>query len=345
LWLVDWLTRFGEHSPLSYFWLPGPALWWVVGFYAALAAYVFIPQLRPLRRWCVSIVAAWIAVGFATAEHSPFNRHEPAITCTFVAVGHGTSAVVELPDGRVLLYDAGTMGPPHRAARAISAVLWSRGISHLDAVVLSHADLDHYNALPQLFERFHVGVVYVSPTMFHNDVAGLAALRQAIEASGTRLEVIHGGQDLDVGPLAKCEILHPPALGAIGSDNAKSVTVCLSIDGQRLLLPGDLESPGLEEVLAEDPLDCSVVMAPHHGSVRSNPFGFAGWTTPEFVVISGSRARDATDVIDAYRSYGAEVLHTGHDGAVRVKLSANGVVVDHWQGNEWRRRFARQATK
>ena len=32
--------------------------------------------------------------------------------CTFLAVGHGGSAVVETADGRVLLYDAGSIGGP-----------------------------------------------------------------------------------------------------------------------------------------------------------------------------------------------------------------------------------------
>jgi competence protein ComEC len=43
--------------------------------------------------------------------------------------------------------------------------------------------------------------------------------------------------------------------------------------GRRLLLPGDLESPGLDELLAESPLDCDVLLAPHHGSLQSDPPG------------------------------------------------------------------------
>jgi hypothetical protein len=50
------------------------------------------------------------------------------------------------------------------------------------------------------------------------------------------------------------------------------------------------------------------------------PLGFAQWSSPRFAVISGARARDATEVIDAYRSYGAEVLYTAHDDL----LCANG---------------------
>ncbi len=58
--------------------------------------------------------------------------------------------VLELPDGRTVLYDAGRMSGPTFCCRIVSGYLWSRGLTHIDAVVLSHADSDHYNALPLL---------------------------------------------------------------------------------------------------------------------------------------------------------------------------------------------------
>ena len=41
------------------------------------------------------------------------------------------------------------------------------------------------------------------------------------------------------------------------------------------------------DLLAEEPTDYDVLLAPHHGSRRSNPPGLAAWSTPEWVVISG----------------------------------------------------------
>src|SRR5690606_29944679 len=173
-----------------------------------------------------------------------------------------------------------------------SAVLWSRGITHLDAVVLSHADADHYNALPELLRRFSVGVVYVSPVMFHREPESVLALRKAIEEHGIPLKTIDSRQTLRLSGDARCRVLHPPRRGVPGSDNANSIVLALEYAGRRILLPGDLETPGLEDVLEEEPLPTDVVMAPHHGSARSNPRGFAAWATPAWVVISGGRSRD-----------------------------------------------------
>lgn len=116
-----------------------------------------------------------------------------------------------------------------------------------------------------------------------------------------------------------------------GSDNANSIVLLVEHAGRRLLLPGDLESPGLEDVLAEEPLDVDVLMAPHHGSMSSDPTGFSLWSTPEFVVISGAadgqeRAR-LESVRESYRARGAKVYHTAECGAVRCELSSRGIEV------------------
>ena len=252
------------------------------------------------------------------------------LDCTFLSVGHGEAVVVELPGGRTLLYDAGRLGSPVAASRAVSGFLWSRGITHLDAVVLSHADLDHYNALPALVEQFTVGVIYVSPVMFDHPDRAITALRTAIEKSGVPLHEVWSGDRLRSGGDARIEVLHPPRRGVLGSDNANSIVLAIEFEGRRLLLTGDLEPPGLDDVMAEAPYDCDVLLAPHHGSAYSDPPGFADWSTPEWAVVSGGQ-RDRLEVTTtAYSSRGSRVLHTADSGAIHVSIADRELAVDCW---------------
>src|SRR5882762_3957543 len=78
--------------------------------------------------------SAWLLVGLVGAA-SPLDNDE--LRCTFLAVGHGGCTVLETPDGRVLLYDAGSMSGPDVARRQIAPFLWSRGIRRIDEVFLS----------------------------------------------------------------------------------------------------------------------------------------------------------------------------------------------------------------
>jgi competence protein ComEC len=250
---------------------------------------------------------------------------------TFLSVGHGCAAVVELPDGRVLLCDAGHMGSPDAGGRTIASYLWSRGITRIDGLVISHADADHFNAVPYLLERFDVAKVFVSPVMFDESgkKLGMAvtALKSAIETSAAELETVSEGQRLNVGGAATVRVLLPPAEGVIGSDNANSVVLAVEYGGHRVLITGDLEGRGLSRLLERPAYDVDVLLAPHHGSLGSSPPEFAAWAKPDFVIVSGGFRGNFTLLEDVYGQVGAMPLHTARVGAIQAAIDANGLRV------------------
>ncbi len=326
--IVDW----AEGLPGGHFWAPGPATWWIVGFYLGLMAVMLWGRALVPPRWQLGVLCAWIAIGLTP----PLVKHwfpEDDLRCSFIAMGQGTCVVVETPDGQTLLYDAGSLGSPEYATEIVAGYLWHRGIMHIDGIILSHADVDHYNAVPGLLKRFDVGAVYVSPAMFDwygatGPMDAPEVLKQALTEAAVPIREIWSGDRLRLGEVT-IDVIHPPRDGAIASDNANSITVTIEFAGRRLLLPGDLETPGLEEVIAELPIDCDLLMAPHHGSRRSDPPGFAAWSTPEWVVISGESDSDS-EVQRAYRSAGAEVLNTGQLGAVQFCLNRSQIEATIW---------------
>ncbi len=320
----EWAIEMARQLPGAYFWVPGPENWWLAGLYGGLGLLVVVPKLRPPRRWCLAILAGWIGLGFLPGL---LRREPPHLDCTFLAVDHGCCAVLRLPSGATMLYDAGRFASPDYGARSIAGHLWSHGIAHLDAIVLSHPDADHFNAVPALLERFSVGVVYVSPMMFERKGAAVDALRESIERAGVPVLQVAAGDRLRGGEGCRVEVFHPPRDGVLGGDNANSLVLAIEYLGRRILLPGDLEPPGLNAVIAEEPWHCDVLLAPHHGSQRSDPPGLAHWATPHWVVISGGAQTDLARTTAAYRAIGAEVLHTHHWGAIAIQIDATGLEI------------------
>ncbi len=323
-WLLEQLVTTARRVAISHFWLPGPADWWLWGFYGGLGLLAAFPRLRPPRRWFAALLALWIAAGLGAATW-PHNRDR--LDCTFLSMGHGCAVLLELPSGQTILYDAGQFDAPTTGSRTISECLWQHGRTRLDAVVLSHPDLDHYNALPGLLEKFSVGAVYVSSLMFEKQNQAVVALRQAIDRHGIAVGEVRSGDRLRVGKGCAIEVLHPPRFGVIGSDNANSVVLAVDYRGREILLPGDLESPGLDDLLAEEPRRCDVLLAPHHGSRQSNSPALAAWCRPGWVVISGDGRWSLPETETPYRAVGARVLHTYDSGAIAVRITAEGVQV------------------
>jgi|GEM_PF-332964 len=164
---LKWLIERVAEWPGSYLWTPGPAGWWLAGFYGGLAVWLVWFRRRLALRWALGALLAWIVLGlWANPILQSLRRNEPGQwECTFLSVGHGLAVVLHLPDGQTWLYDAGSVGSPEHTAELIAGYLWSRGIRRLDAVFLSHADQDHYNALPDLMERISIDRVILPSGM------------------------------------------------------------------------------------------------------------------------------------------------------------------------------------
>ncbi|HET6880172.1 MAG TPA: ComEC/Rec2 family competence protein [Pirellulales bacterium] len=329
LWAIDASIDYAGSLPWSHAWAPGPAWWWLCGFYGAMIAWTALPRLCPPPRWRLGCFAGWTALGFIVPL---VERHGgPRLECTFLSVGHGCAVLLELPGGEKVLYDAGRLGSPTAGARSVAGYLWRRGIRRLDAIVLSHADVDHYNAVPELLQKFRVGVIYVTPAMLLDEGPAMQTLLASIREAGVPLRETWSGDRLRVRGDCLLEVWHPTNSGVLGSDNANSLVLNVEYRGRRVLLTGDLESPGLDDLLAESPCHCDVILTPHHGSARSNPPGFAAWSTPELAIVSGSFNDRRPEVERAYTDWGARVFNTAESGAIRVTIDRAGLRAATWK--------------
>ena len=91
----------------------------------------------------------------------------------------------------------------------------------------------------------------------------------------------------------------------------------------------------MERVTAEPPRDCDVLMAPHHGSLRSSPEEFARWCTAEWVVISsGHSAASSRPQYEAFERSGCHVLHTARAGAITVVVDGGNLQIESFLGGE-----------
>jgi competence protein ComEC len=243
-----------------------------------------------------------------------------------LALGHGGCTVLETADGRVILYDAGAINGPEVTQRQIAPFLWSRGIQRIDEVILSHADLDHFNGLPDLLERFAIGQITLTPSFADRPSEAVRVTLRAIERHGIPTRVVRQGDVLTAHEV-EMAVLHPPAAGPEGNENARSLVLHVRHRRRTILLTGDLEGPGLEKLLRSPPLTVDVLMAPHHGSKTSNIPALADWARPRVVVSCEGLPRGAQRAEEPYSQRGAHFLPTWPHGAVTIRLDRDGKMV------------------
>jgi len=392
------IIHWGSTLPGHCLWLRGTPAFWNFLLYSLLALWIVFPALRLRSRgkfamlllFLVLLLIPWMQFG---------TSRKGELRCSFISVSHGLSILLQLPNGETILYDAGQFAPSAYPSRTISEFLWNAGVRRLDAIVVSHPDMDHYNAMPGILSRFPVGKIFVSPQMFAmmNDLnpplsgevatksdlkpplAGEVAtespegvrgsglnltpqssvslkvgrsetveiqtakmlrnLRRSISARKVPIVTISAGDRIPVTEECSISVLHPThACLEAEQDrtNANSLVLLVEYQGVKFLLTGDLAPPGLGYVLSGPPVQCDVVLAPHHGGKTCATREFGLWSQPKYFVICESFNNEQKLTTDLYRSLGARVFHTGRDGAVifSVRDGKLGVVTrEEWK--EW----------
>ncbi|MFW6372487.1 MAG: DNA internalization-related competence protein ComEC/Rec2 [Thermodesulfobacteriota bacterium] len=261
---------------------------------------------------------------------------------TVMDVGQGSAVLAELPGGRCMLIDGGGFYDNSVfdvGARIVAPILWRKKIRTVDTLLLTHPDSDHLNGLLFIAEHFHVRTVWTSGA--DKDTAGYREFmeiirRQSIERpdfESLPRQVALGALDL--------EILYPPkdffdqekaAAWRRESNNASLVTM-LRFGEVAFLFPGDIEAEAELELvrLQEQTLDCTVLIAPHHGCRSSNSPVFVEHAAPEIVITSsGWKNRfhcPHPSVLARYAERGCRIFGTDRHGAVEVRTDGRVVQV------------------
>lgn len=334
------LTHAAELIPGGWVYGPAPAAAWLVGFYVIVACMVLLPPPWPRR--CLAGLVLWVLAGLLFNSRPHFSDEA---RFTFLAVGHGGCVVMETPDGRVILYDAGTTGGPEAVRRVVAPYLWHRGITHIDEVFLSHADLDHFNGLPEMLKRFPIGRITMTPTFSQKGTPGVETTLAAIARHEIPVRVAVGGERFEAGGVT-FEVLHPPTEGPPGNENARSMVLLVTYASHTVLLTGDLEGEGQAMVRVRPLGSVDVMLAPHHGGKIANapqrgpggdtgPGLMAAWAKPK-LLISCQRPGPTEHLIASYGAVGSLVWDTPTTGAVTVRCHKSGVIAEAFRSGEVR---------
>ncbi|MFZ5996335.1 MAG: ComEC/Rec2 family competence protein [Nitrospirota bacterium] len=265
----------------------------------------------------IAILPSLVYAGFRAAEQKELH-------ITYLDVGQGDAAVVELPDERVLVVDTGRNG------FQVGAFLRYRGIRRIDAVVLSHGQSDHAGGMEYLLKHFDVQEVWDNDRLVYADGFLGASLHRGfqrgdvIEGSGYRIDVFHPYSGF-----------YTPARGESDENNDSFV---FKIRGRKndFLFAGDIESAAAADLSSLDAyLRSTVLKVPHHGSRSAASEAFFRAVSPEIAVISvGRNNRYGHPHHEILEMLGTtKTFRTDSDDAIGLVEHADGTLdVRTWSG-------------
>lgn len=249
---------------------------------------------------------------------------------TFLDVGQGDSAVIELPDGKTILIDGGTRHERFDVGkRVVAPFLWNRGIHRIDLVIGTHQQLDHVGGLIWILRHMSIGQYWgggiVRSEQFAQD------LQSALRIRGIDEQTAVLGQDLLPSGPCHLTILNPSAqslrvdtvhLHSGTSLNNQSIVSRLQCGAHAILFAADIEAGGLTRLTLDGRRPVRVLKVPHHGALSSLDRDWIRQLNPRYAIISvgagNPYGHPVQAVLQAYADLGTDVYRTDLDGAVWV---------------------------
>lgn len=266
------------------------------------------------------------------------NKGE-GVYVTFIDVGQGDAILLELPDNRNLLIDGGGEASFKQEEKQVNSydvgmkivvpVLFSKGIDHLDYVILTHPHADHSEGLHAVLKSVDVGTLIMSP--YKNELS--RGLEQEAASRNIKSVVLQGGSSIHLGDVA-IEVLGPlkKYLHTRSDANNSSLVLKLTYGTNSVVLTGDIEEDAMRDIANNTQLSKTTFLKiPHHGSKYSLERAFLDRVKPAIAVVSVGKnnlfGHPSSEVLSYWDSRKTLLLRTDEDGAVEINVTKNDSVI------------------
>jgi competence protein ComEC len=246
------------------------------------------------------------------------------LTVAFLDVGQGDAIFIEAPNGVQVLIDG---GPPSGKILSELGALMPFYDRTIDVVIATHPDQDHIGGLPEVFKRYHVGVLFEPGISSEN--GDYLAMEQAGEKAGVKKILARVGMKIYLDKNTVIEIFYPDRELPLRTEtNRASIVARLTYGNKAFLFTGDLPKSEEEYLLTKDRpmlndgtwLRSNVFKFGHHGSRTSTSEIFFTNVAPEYGVVSAGKdnryGHPHKEVLDIAEKYRVPVLRTDLQGRI-----------------------------
>jgi len=237
--------------------------------------------LKATAKWLAICLLIGNAIVWTAASSIPDNKLHVSI----LDVGQGDAILIQTPSRQSILIDGGPTPEAIKLQLGKRMPFWERTIN---LVVLTQPQSDHLAGLIEVIQRYETLRVMESDTS--SDTAAYQEWLRVLRAKNIKREIIHAGQEIDLGDNIKLEVIHPPLSwlqNTASNINDNGVVLRLSWNRVSFLFTADISKEVEWYLISQRKNLCSTVLkVAHHGSKTATSPEFLSVVNPKIAVIS-----------------------------------------------------------
>jgi competence protein ComEC len=240
----------------------------------------------------------------------------------FLNVGQGDASFIKTISGNILI-DAG------RGRKTLQELgkIYQIGDRTIDILVITHPQLDHIGAIPELFKRYKIRLVMLSGVSYESKIYE-SILDWIIK---NKIPVVYAvsGQEIITGK-GKWKIINPEDLlikNIVSPKEINDTSIVMRYDegDVSVLFTGDI-SEKKEKKIKSKIGNINILKVAHHGSKYSSSIEFLRAMKPELAIISVGKnpyGHPAKETIERLNAIGAKILRTDLNGTITIEINNN----------------------
>ncbi len=241
------------------------------------------------KQWALSLTI--LAMLLALSLHQFFQITSNQLTLSFLDVGQGDAILIQTPEYKNILIDAGADG------KVVEELSQKLGFFNqkIDLFILTHPDLDHYGGIMDAFQKYPIEQLMITGIAGKSQI--YSAFIRELKVREAPLIYPESSKDIQISQRAYLDILYPfEGQSLIGQEvkNKNDTSISLIIrDGAGkplALLTGDGEGDQeVELLLSGQDLQAPIFKLGHHGSKTSNTDGILSAANAKVFVVSAGK--------------------------------------------------------
>jgi len=249
----------------------------------------------------------------------------PVLEVHFIDVGQGDAILIKAPNNKNLLIDTGNLSTAYK----LKSYLKERGVSALNALIITHLHSDHVGGLFCVLPEVFVEKIYDNGTVlpgndFYEEYINI------IKTLRVKRQIIREGDIMSLGRLV-LQVLSPS--DPLTMDlNADSVVVKITYGKITFLMAGDLNGKGEDRLLNKGiDLQSQVLKVGHHGACDATSEAFLEKVNSEIAIICVGKDNrygyPSAETVERIKRRKIKLYRTDRDSTIVIQTDGENIRV------------------